>query len=389
MKRLASACETLGLWDRTNAGMNLFFSVLLFVMATSALGVADTNVNSNSCSQHNRDVKNFLRNLYSYALLVEAADSAEDPKWDCNNSADDNGIQELKSEFIRAGWNTGDLENHWFEIAKDFREKGWYIGAYKRNGNGKTSGPTYIVCDKKESNNTLFLTWSKIMTGNENSWFPDSIVVLAVLVVDKLEQTLMQESLRMETFHRIEDSMTENDMDHFPKEITAIPGTEFTNLSDLGTSFNDLIGNSCIFNFMAKLAEKAWSDSRDRYALAGHSLGGSVAQYVAQKISNGANFQAYAFNAIGLDRSYDTPQNLYSFYIKGDAVVYLGSVIGRTQGGQVVQYTPPKDFKWPKKLLDFLTFEWHRLSGVKTGLCDCINDKGNLSIETGSSANGD
>ena len=128
-----------------------------------------------------------------------------------------------------------------------------------------------------------------------------------------------------------------------------------------------------------------------------------MSQYVAQKLApateeNGdgdasrTNFQAYAFNAIGLDESRGAnPETLHSFYIEGDPVVGLGITEGRIQGGHVVRYTPPPPTNFVSKiksLRESATFKWHRLWAVQEGLCDCMNGRGELSIANWSATRG-
>ena len=154
---------------------------------------------------------------------------------------------------------------------------------------------------------------------------------------------------------------------------------------------------------MVTFAGRAWSGTEELYALAGHSLGGSVAQYVAQQLApateeNGdgtatrASFQTYASNAIGIDVSRGTnPERLHSSYIEGDPVVGHGARRSRTQGGHIVGDTPPP----PTNILDEIeslwetaTVEWHRLRGVQEGLCDCMKGRGDLSITSWSATIG-
>ena len=223
-----------------------------------------------------------------------------------------------------------------------------HIGAYER----KDGGPIHIVCDDKPEGIKLFLTWSEIRTNIDDNELLSDIVVPYVLPVDFVEGATQREGAKATTFH-IDKDLSNGEENYYPEKVTAIPGTDFRKLRDVKTSWNDLNGGSCIFEFMVAIADKLWSGTETLYAFAGHSLGGSVTQYVAQQLAPAseknrndparkAKLQAYAFNAIGLDESRGAnPENLHSFYIEDDPVVDLGDYWDRIQGGRVVRYTPP------------------------------------------------
>ena len=182
------------------------------------------------------------------------------------------------------------------------------------------------------------------------------------------------------------DDLSEGEEEFYPETVTAVPGTNFTNLSEVGTSVMDLHERSCLFDVMLALARRMLNGSSGRYAFAGHSLGGSVAQYVAQQLGLPEDrFIAYAFNGIGIDECRGSnPTSLKSFFISGDPVVRLGNAVGRIQGGEVVEYTPPEATGFLGRLnewWDVLTFRWHRRPGVQEGLCDCMKERGALSIQ--------
>lgn len=373
--------------------MGRFVAAALFMIAAST---ASANAVASPCTELDGHVDK-LRELYSYALFVEAVDSGKLPPWRCE------AAEAERAELTRKppGWNTAvpefqrltsaELQEYgWSEIAESFRDQGRHIGAYvSRDG-----GPVYVVCDDNPQNIKLFLTWSRFRANIDDDGLLSRIVVPVVLAIDFVEAATTQEGLRMMTFHR-DDVLSEGEEQYYPDTVTAIPGTDFLKLRESKTSWNDLDGGSCIFEFMVRFADRAWSSTDGLYALAGHSLGGSVTQYVTQKLAtakeeNGdgsasrANFQAYAFNAIGLDESRGVnPETLHSFYIEGDPVVGLGAYRGRIQGGQVVRYTPPPTTSVRSKLKNLweeATFKWHRLWAVQEGLCDCMNGRGDLSI---------
>ena len=383
--------------DRRDYGMTLrFVAATLFMMVASAASADEYH-----CSDRNGHGDELLRELYTYALFAEAADSGKLPSWQC---------EAPEAELIRKpqGWDAAvpkfqrltkaELKEYgWSEIANSFRDLGRNIGAYIP----EDGGPVYVVCDDNPRNIKLFLTWSQIRANIEEFFFP--IVVPVVLAIDFTEAAITQEGLRTVTF-QLDGDLSEGEEGHYPGTVTAIPGTDFSKLRESKTSWNDLDGGSCIFEFMAAFADRAWSGADELYVFSGHSLGGSVAQYVAQQLApeggqangddtaNMINFQAYAFNAIGLDESRGAnPQTLYSFYIEDDPVVDLGGDKGRIQGGHVLRYTPPpttSNWSKLKNLWEEATFKWHRLSAVQEGLCDCMKGRGNLSTTMRSSTRG-
>ena len=345
-----------------------------------------------------------LQKLYFYSLFVQAAGIGEFPSWGCEVS------DEQSSSTLQQQWeenrhgeyfkvkhlSNDDLKEYgWYEIANSFREEGLHIGVYKQEGSDLIN----MVCEKRSRRIKLFLTWSKVQTNINERGFFSKVITPFVRIIDFEERASPKEGLNAITYER-DDNLSNGKEKQFPATITAIPGTDFTKLREVGTSFNDLRENSCLFEFMAAIADKLLSKAegpdnllsevKGPHAFAGHSLGGSVTQYVAQKLALASemktrfSFQAYAFNAIGLDESRGgNPSNLYSFYIKGDPVVYIGDEMGRFQGGNIVQYTPPvqKGFIGPiKESWHKIIFKWHRLPGVQEGLCLCMNQNGTLKI---------
>ena len=390
--------------DRRDYGMTLrFVAVTLFMMVASAASADEYH-----CSDRNNHGDELLRELYTYALFAEAADSGELPPWRCKDATDagltwepqgwDAALDGRPPSFRRL--SKADLmEYGWDRIAKRFRDNGRHIGAYE----SESGGSIQVVCDNNPSNIKLFLTWSEIRPNIDDDRFLRPLIVPIVFAVDISTNASTQEGLRTVTFKR-ESDLSKGEEDYYPETVTAVPGTDFTKLQELQANWRGLRGDSCVFDFMVAVAGSVWAKTNEQYVFAGHSLGGSVAQYVAQQLAPGGgqangdgtvnrtNFQAYAFNAIGLDESRGAnPKTLHSFYIKGDPVVGLGADKGRIQGGHIVRYTPPSTTSnWSKikNLWEEATFKWHRLSAVQEGLCECMNGHGNLSITMRSSTRG-
>ena len=127
-------------------------------------------------------------------------------------------------------------------------------------------------------------------------------------------------------------------------------------------------------------------------AIAGHSLGGPTAQFVAQWLEtqqvgqeNRDRLRAIAFNAAGIvpSRGPD-PVTLWSFHMAGDPLVVFGYRHCRIQGGRVIQYIPatrPTRSGRLENRGDAVTLEQHWLSAVQKGLCDCMKGEGDLNVQ--------
>ena len=255
--------------------MNRLFAAVLFLTAASA---ANADVAAYHCTDLSGNVGK-LRELYSYALFVDAADSGKLPPWRCEAT-------DVESTRKPSGWDAAavefqrltraELEEYgWSDIAKSFRGRSRHIGAYIPEG----GGPVYVVCDNNPWNVKLFLTWSRFRPNIDDGELLSSIIVPVVLAIDFVEGTSTLEGLRTVTFHR-DGELSEGEEHYYPKTVTAIPGTDFTMLRELQSSWRDLKGKSCVFDFMVTFASRVWASTDKRYALAGHSLGGSVTQYL-------------------------------------------------------------------------------------------------------------
>ena len=362
--------------------MNLRMVTAVFILATSSAASATTY----QCDDPSLD--NRLQELYAYTLFVEGAETGMLPAWSC---MDDNGSPVMRP----LGWDRESDNGRtvfqplsrdelnaldWNRTAESFREQGLHVGAYVREG----SEQIYVVCDDNPVDVILFLTWTRIRSNIDNATIRPFNLVFSLHAVDFAVSATTKEGLQSVTFRR-DDSLSGPDQDFYPDTVTAVPGTNFTSPPEWGTSVTDLHERSCLFDFMLAMARNILAGNNEPYAFAGHSLGGSVAQYVAQQLALPLErFQAYAFNGIGIDVCRGiNPMNLQSFYVAGDPVVNIGEHAGRVQGGAILQYTPPEatgflghiEYWW-----EVLTFWWHRRPGVQQALCDCMNERGVLSI---------
>ena len=358
--------------------LRIVASVLFLVTATAASATVY------SCGDPSLQYR--LQELYAYTLFVEAAENGSLPDWRC---MDDNATPVLKPpdwDSVRDGGRFGfqPLSGEeltglgWTEIVDSFRTRHLHIGAYEHD----RSGRIYMVCDRSPGDVMYFLTWSAIRPNIDNSAIRPFNFVLGVHAVDMVVNANTMEGLQQVTFHMDED-LLQGDEDFYPQTVTAVPGTNFNRTQEVGTSVMDLHERSCLFELMLELAQRVLAQTQEPYAFAGHSLGGSVAQYVAQQVGLWeTEFKAYAFNGIGLNvHRGRSPMNLDSFYISGDPVVALGASVGRTQGAAIVEYTPPNPTGFQGRLehtWEVLTFWWHRRPGVQQALCDCMNGRGSL-----------
>ena len=348
-------------------------------MITAALILATASAASATMHQCGHPSHNDrLQELFAYTLFVEGAENGMLPAWSC---MDDNGIPVLRP----SGWDResdggrtvfqplsreelGGLD--WNGTARSFRDRGLHVGAYTREG----SEQIYIVCDDNPAD-VSNIDGARIRPLN---------FVLSLHAVDFAVGAITKEGLQPVTFRR-DDALFGPDEDFYPDTVTAVPGTNFMRPPDMGTSVMDLHEGSCLFDFMVAMARNILARNNEHYAFAGHSLGGSVAQYVSQQLAlPPERFQAYAFNGIGIDvRRGTNPMNLQSFYITGDPVVSVGGHAGRIQGGAILQYTPRRATGFLGNIEDWwevLTFWWHRRPGVQQALCDCMNGRGVLDI---------
>ena len=349
------------------------------------------------CASLNGHEKLLLRQLYYYSLFAEAAYSERTdsvPEWSCgagtvaynppqgwNNGCSREGAC---GHFVRSHELEGLYERG--DIASDLRKKGWRINVYEpRDG-----GPAHILCGWQPPDAVIFFTWvEQNPIGVDEASLLTRILVPVFRIYERIPE-MLDEELEVKIFEKI-DEFSDMDPPYGDDAIIAIQGTDRGRLKQILTNLKDLGSNgSCAFEFMAQVVDYYQSDrNRGRFAVTGHSLGGSVAQYVAQQCggrtaSNG--FESYAFNAIGL-RECDgpNPSNLHSFYIDGDILTDFGEIIGRDRGGRAIQYTPPprrrgastdEEVWWS----DAGAVKMHLLSTAKRGICNCMDGIGSLTI---------
>ena len=259
---------------------------------------------------------------------------------------------------------------HWSEIVAAFRHNNMHIGVYEPAG----GGPAYVVCDSRRSDIMLFLGLSEFQVPVDDGDLRPRILRPIVWLV---ENSMIDEALETVTLRKNNDLSDET----FPEQVTAIRGTRPDRLPQWRASVHQLLHGSCVFRFMAHLSRHFMEYGGSNYAVTGHSLGGAVAQYVAQlhtANTRSSYFRAFAFNAIGTNARVN-PEFLESFYIREDPVSALGTGLGQLQAGRSVRYTPPDTPNWriiaPQDRLNR-----HSLNSVQQAICDCMTGLGSLEV---------
>ena len=367
--------------------------IVLLLLASSSVSAVE-----HMCTGRNGHDDELLRKLYYYALLAESAQNGEILPWSCTptdgqpsrapkiyrtNSTDDEWNSSADQPLPLCGQppcvrqpTTNDLEERleeWNEIVSAYRAQGWQIAVYEP----PDGGPAYFVCDTRQLDVMLFISLAELQAPVDDGDLRPRIVRPIIWYV---ENRFVDEALQTVTLRKHNSLSDET----FPEQVTAIRGTDPTRLSHWRANANDLVGTSCVFSLMASVMSYLVADNYWHYAITGHSLGGAVAQYIAQHYhSPGTNvpFRSFAFNAVGLDTNPAGElgtEILHSFSIQGDPVSALGQSLGRTQGGRVVQYVPPADDTDFWNHTTALTK--HALRSVQRALCDCMNGRGSLNV---------
>lgn len=189
-----------------------------------------------------------------------------------------------------------------------------------------------------------------------------------------------------------------------PQKLWAVRGTDPDwgrlprNLGRILPNLTDLLGESCVFEVAAQIVV---SDSHDGpVSIAGHSLGGSVAQYAARAVALDRNsqftrsthyFRAYSFNGVGLPREPGEQEQLdwsvlYSYQVDGELLSEIGRMrpFERRQAGNVLRYLPRERWVLPIRLLIsppsalLESVLRHRLARVQGSLCECAQGRGRI-----------
>ena len=187
-----------------------------------------------------------------------------------------------------------------------------------------------------------------------------------------------------------------------------ISGTDWMKLDQWNTSLQNIIGDSCLFEFSVEVAKAFFEEyikelpDITRFGMVGHSLGGAVVQHIMidpcfqktipklqkNRTDNEFRFQAYSFNSIGVKGNPIPPNSttgfLTSVRVKGEILEIIEEGLQgkykRRQIGHIYRYTP-QALKWnlldilsvPRKLKQAISL--HGIDAVKKTICECLSDK--------------
>ena len=179
----------------------------------------------------------------------------------------------------------------------------------------------------------------------------------------------------------------------FDSNALGIPGTNPGQRSDWVSSLNQLIEDSCIFDFTAEVTGLVLdclspdadcsldvSDAARVFLLIGHSLGGSISQYVAHlhsrpnlrgRSNQPIRLEAYSFNSMGMNYPImyaPHHNNIHSVVIAGEILEVV--VPDTTQIGNLYRYDS-NSFVIPTSLIDR-----HSIETVQRKICDCGSNAG-------------
>ena len=365
-----------------------------------AAACSATVATATECSTHIDQNAQKLRELYYYALLTDAADTGALPRWACEvPDRDDLGAPRIhtadttstnwnhfaEDSLRQCGFDTGppcilpltaaDLAGdgeRWQQIVDQFGQQGQHVGVYEPpNG-----GPAHFVCDRDPEDVFALVTLARYQVPVDDDGDLLQLIIRPILWL--VETATIEEAVETVTLQKTNSLSA----DRYPETVTAIRGTRPDRLTNWRSTINRLLrGKSCVFDLMVKLSGHFMGVGRSSYAVTGHSLGGAVAQHVAQHYDRertSRRFRAFAFNALGTDAPAD-PAILQSFVIDGDPVPAIGARIGQIQAGRSVRYVPPNTNYWRFER-PFATLKRHMLPAVQQALCDCMKGMGTLAV---------
>ena len=175
--------------------------------------------------------------------------------------------------------------------------------------------------------------------------------------------------------------------------IIGVQGTDASRIIPmLNSSVMELIENSCTFELSVEVAKQFLNpcdndnNNVNDYTILGHSLGGAVAQYVkgqpdlesiVRECSNDAQFRAYSFNSIGVDRaerSQNGHANTYSVRVAGEFLEQLETEFNREQIGHIFRYGDRSQSELELSLGERL--RRHKISTVRREICRCYGGGG-------------
>lgn len=177
------------------------------------------------------------------------------------------------------------------------------------------------------------------------------------------------------------------------EEVWAIRGTTWDEWHRIAPNLTYLFDDEpCVFEAATKLLDMRERNWTGAISIAGHSLGGSVAQYVAQHRARypsgrtSTSFSAYSFNGFGLREPVQDLPDLHSYQVHREVAALAESVFwNRRQGGNVISYVPA--WSWRRVLLYLApapiavaieSVQRHRIEAVQDSICQCAQGQGRL-----------
>lgn len=367
--------------DNTMSGFR-FFLVVSVMLVTVLDGPAAARESSRpvpeSCRPSHGEL---LSSLYLMSLFPETARTGTMPEWNCRNVPEPVNLEDYRIHYKHVPVSPAELSGRYEWAASRDELQTSHRGHQAYVLVRKDTGTTYIACERDFGDIMVFLTWSR----QADDRLPEILVPVIEFFIgpegaNRLRNAYGSRRIdeMIETAEWSYPESLNRGLPKLPERILAIRGTDFPNIPEIRTSLKDILGKSCIFDVMAHVVGRADRREKKRFIVSGHSLGGAVAQYVAQKHAgnnDGGNFCSYAFNAIGLREPERDMHNLISFVIDGDIVSSIGRGIGRRQGGYMVKYVPPSN--WANRGPIAL----HELASVREDLCECGESRGSLVLD--------
>ncbi len=331
-----------------------------------------------ACSGLSDDLRGTIEALYESALIADYAFSknGNELKNECSGHVTYPWDDSTNSIVLyTVPFRSSNIESFW-DLVED--NEGYY---------NKNDDTVYLTCRSEKKMERLSVTWKNILLGvGENDTF--RAVRRALLFEVGFIVTRASSLFSMEEAVGVEHVRNDDGEEYF-----LIKGTNPHKLKEWQASLQDLFSadGSCVFDIAATVTGRfsnqiVWPGNS--LVVAGHSLGGSVTQYITadrthnqERYNPNIQYSAHSFNGVGLDRPPQDLEGLYSFYIDGEIIKIIADELGRSQAGQPIGYV--LDMR-DSALGSYLNkngdspVQRHSLYAVKLGLCDCLKGKGKV-----------
>ena len=325
--------------------------------------------------------------ILRYSLLAEAA--YKDARiWDAKLPGNcPYGMPSQMKSQIRIwpiwDWVLEDARDAMYYKADVYRKPISAISFYT-GGTGK-----YVSCTRREQNPLFRLAMNiRLLADNDTIAFAPKVILIVA------DQLLPDKEML---------GIVELEQDDGEK-VFGIQGTQVDEklrhiVSQLETSIEGLMEDSCLFDFAYEVAERFFVRSIvgeygkfDYFSVVGHSLGGAVAQHIGRHkdfqttirrtINQNSVFGVYAFNSLGLsDVQYRYPyyRRIYSVQVSGELLDHWNEKyrVGMEQIGNVLVYG--EDL--PGSVSIGERRSRHGIARVQKEICRCLAGKGTFAYE--------